>query len=49
MSVTTMETVPLVGAPLSRLRMLRRFWSTWGRLARRKKKNLQAGSVGFRA
>ena len=40
-SVTTMETVPLVGTPFSRLRMSMMFWRTCGRPARRRKKNLQ--------
>ena len=40
MSVTTTETMPLVGAPLSRLRMSMMFCSTAGLLALRSRKNL---------
>ena len=40
MSVTTTETIPPVGAPLSRLRASNRLWSSCGRLFLRSKKNL---------
>ena len=40
MSVTTTETTPPVGAPLSRLRVSNRLWSSCGRLFLRSRKNL---------